>query len=888
MANNPIDTNSFQHFLLIRGVEYEIQEPVNFDKSNFKCEQNNYARDTFYGNEESLLEFYQNYGSQGQTFVNNDGILISHLPSGLDLLLQENKNNGSESDVKYILKKDGLEFTTGNFDFSTAETDNNTYFKSKIIQNTNNAKIKKREKINIDLLSTKDLDDNTIDAIPLQRMLLKAKPLYGESKFSSPTGFVNQNLFAGGGGGISNEIYYYYNMPQQVDLSEIENTLSFLDILDLSFGAEDFAKASNFGFIDAKEDLSNIKVNITDLFFSQTTDVDEGGNGYVGTQFNIVWGFDIANPIGIIRPIDYNLEEYQNFAFSQDLEYIIPFIPKGAKLWIYFRSRVVQSAAGGIPFQEPKFEAFTTLSAYNIKISATSTAIDRVINAVRWIDLIKQTYKGIGSLPVDANKFDVGGEYYDNFCFNKNLIRKITDKPFNVTLSDVVESLGELNCDSQINNDKIYIGNYGNFYENIDIGGFLEVPEYESNFSKNERYLVNEFVYGYEKFEQDRNERNTIDAIHTNSEWFPQVQNSINKKELKLPFIRDPFAIEVAAKSILSIKNNSDNTDDNIFIVDVVPLAPNTRKKFTRFLAWQVNGFQAKILTDNTFTWTSLGFIVGDTIKVNGTNRQVIAMTDNILTISYFFVGVQNNASFVSFDYPLTNVLYTNRTNEGLTSFSNLRKGDNFSNLRYSIKRNIKTWFPVLATYGKFIPTKKLKNTLFKANGECTTQFTGEPLAIKENEDILISDISSYKILNQDIYKTRVICSFEKALQLLNDIQNVRGFVRVQSTDGSIVKGYIKESNYIWSSGELDLELECKNESDFLTITYNAGILTINEVGYSEKQTNIKLYNIFNDYIQFFDINNVNLCNRTFFDKVLLNGVSYSSVTDLVNAIELL
>ena len=126
MANNPIDTNSFQHFLLIRGAEYEIIEPVNFDKSNFKCEQDNYARDTFYGNENDLLEFYQNYGSQGGTFMNNDGVLITHLPSGLDLLLQENKDNGSESDVKYILKKDGLEFTTGNFDFTTAETDNVT------------------------------------------------------------------------------------------------------------------------------------------------------------------------------------------------------------------------------------------------------------------------------------------------------------------------------------------------------------------------------------------------------------------------------------------------------------------------------------------------------------------------------------------------------------------------------------------------------------------------------------------------------------------------------------------------------------------------------------------------------------------------------------------
>ena len=116
----------------------------------------------------------------------------------------------------------------------------------------------------------------------------------------------------------------------------------------------------------------------------------------------------------------------------------------------------------------------------------------------------------------------------------------------------------------------------------------------------------------------------------------------------------------------------------------------------------------------------------------------------------------------------------------------------------------------------------------------------------------------------------------------------MRGFIRVQSPDGSIVKGYIKESNNLWSLDELDLELECKNESDFLTITYSSGLLTINEVGYDKRTADIKLYNIFNDYIQFFDTNNVNLCNRTKFDKVLLNGISYTSVTDLVNAIELL
>lgn len=856
MANNPIDTNSFQHFLLIRGAEYEIIEPVNFDKSNFKCEQDNYARDTFYGNENDLLEFYQNYGSQCGTFMNNDGVLITHLPSGLDLLLQENRDNGSESDVKYILKKDGLEFTTGNFDFTTAETDNVTYFKCKVIQNTAQAKIKKREKLNIDLLSDKDLDDNTITPIVTQRMLLKAKPLYQESEWNKSIDEIVNNSFA-----TTANLSPFNNVIKY----GIDNTLSFLSNLRPTFTTSPY---DSFSLVEAKDTLTDVKI-VIDLNFE-------------------TFGFG-SNPI-------YNIT-IRSGSLSTGLDSNLHVIPLQSAVGIYNGQIVVDFVNPVIAGEriEVLFENVgltkVNFSTANCKISVTSTAVSSVINAVRWIDLIKQNYKAIGSLPVNAPKFDVGGEFYNNFCFSKNLIKQELTKPFNVKLSDTIESLEEVNADAQINSTEIYVGQYTDFYRNIDMGGFLIKPDIESNFTKNERYLVNEFNFGYEKYEQDRSERNTIDSIHTNSQWFPQVQNSINTKEIKLPFIRDPFITEVARRMSFSSDNNSTNEDENIFIADVIQLPPNSKETIIRFLKYQSNGNgELKILAGKSFSWDLLGFNVGDTIKVNGTNRIVLEIQKSILRVtSTDFSGVVNNYEIrLEIEYPLTNVLYVNRTNQGLIFSDNLRNADNFSNLRYSIKRNLKHWFPVLATYGKFILNKKIKNTFFKANGEATTQFLGELNPIKENEDILISEISDKKILNQDIFKTIVECSFQQGVQLLNDIQNVRGFIRVQSPDGSIVKGYVKESNNLWSLDELELELECKNESDFLTITYSGALLTINEVGYSQKVANIKLYNIFNDYIQFFDTNNVNLCNRTKFDKVLLNGISYTSVTDLVNAIELL
>lgn len=900
MTNNPIDTNSFRHFFEIRGVETEIIEPTNFDASNFKVEQEDIARDTYYGNEETQLEFDINFGAPTSTYVDNNGILINHLQSGGNLLIEENKNYGNEADVKYILKKDGVSFTTGNVDFNKDYvTDGETYVKCRIIQNNNQFLIKKREDITIDLLATEDLDDNPITPIPVQRMLLRAKPLYQYSKFkgngtqavgiaqfSSFDGIVQTPALGGLFRGANNG-----NIVEEYD----DNTISFLNPV---FAINYFGKPlqENFTFIQADEDLTNVNILITDLdaYTSQSKNdffstIVLSGSGRVRLVVRV--GIDVDNFTEYIL-----YEKTFGFVDSTPIEYLptsfnlnIPLIRKGERVYIY-----LQPFVGGVSFNNDLgdlafYRVLAVMNDIKVDINGTSTAISSVINAVRWIDLIKQNYKAIGSLPVNAPKYDVGGEFYDNFLFTKNLIKQDLTKPFYLKLEDTKEHLLEQCAYTQINNDEIYIGQYEDFYQNIDMGGFLEVADFESSIVKNQKYLVNKFIFGYEKYEQDRTERNTTDAIHTNTEWFPQAKNSINKKEFKLPFIRDSFITEVARKMSFSTTENSSSDDDNIFIADVIQLAPNSKETINRYFQYESDGNgKFKILSDKTFRWDLLGFNVGDTVKVNGTDRTVLSINSTILQLTSTDFSGTSFTDKILFEiiYPLSNVLYVNRTNEGLIFAENLRNSDNYGNLRYSIKRNMRHWFSVLATYGKFIPTKKIKNTYFKSNGEAKTQFQGEPNPIKENADILISDISDKKILTQDIYKTKVRISFTQAKQLLDGIQNVRGFIRVQNPSGAVIKGYLKEADFIWTTEELELQLEVKNESDFLMVNSDGLGFVINEVGYDEKVSNIKNYNIFNNFIQFFDENSINLCNRTKFDKVLLNGVSYSTIDELVNALE--
>lgn len=855
----------FEHIFEFEDFELEVIEPVGFDASNFVIDQENYARDTYSFNDKIDFAFYNDKGDPlGVPITLNNGVLLTHKESGLRFLIEENKRKGSEAIVKYKLKLDGSVISIAQFNFAEVDTDNESYFKCKLIQDTQKALIKKRNTIKIDAFSNKDLDDNTITPITTQRLLLTALPINGVSTWQSPEGFLNVELT----GGFATDFYWYYNPCKQSIKYEIENSLSWLGALSVS-SFDDYDTMAEFAVLEAVEQLTDVKIEITDFLFYQNI------LGQTESSFRIVWGYSTLFPIGAHSVYNSGVINNGTFGYSGDITYTIPVVPKGASVWIFGRSRV----GSGLD------KAFTTLSAFNTKISATSTAIDSVIEAVRYIDLIKQNYKGIGSnLPVNAPKFDVGGEFYDNMCYTGKLIRQITDKPFYLELKETVDSLMEFNGDAQINDDEVRIGQYEDFYQNIDMGGFLIAPDKNFKYTKNGRYLINEFSLGYEHFEEFRGESGTLQSIHTDTQWYIPANNSMDKKDVKLPFTGDSLRIESVKRRNTRITDNAEDTDDEIFRSDITSLPPNSRRKTQAFLRYSSNGSRVVILSDDSFSWNLLGFNVGDTIKVNGVSVVVESYTAREIVLIYTSVVNSGTMVFI-IDYPLTNVQYVTRTNQGLIYSANLPSADKFGNLRYSIKRNIRYWYAYLATAGKFIVEKSIKNTFFKNNGDCITQFTGEPLPIKENDPIVIQDITDYKILNQNIITTTVTATFESVKELIGKVQNDRGFVRVQDQEGRIVKGYIKKLDHNWKYNELKLTLEEKNESDFLDITFASGILTINEVGYPTKIVTEKMYNIFNGFIQFFDENNINLCNRTYFDKVKYNGVIYNSIDELLIAI---
>jgi hypothetical protein len=873
---------NFKHYLVFSFGKVEVFEPIGFDASDFVIEQDKdkWGRDTYYGSENKSLYFGNEYSEPLEVErVLDNGMILRHKTSGLDLLLNENKVFGAESIVGYELEQNGTIINIGEFDFGeTFKTDGFTYAECKIIQNLEQAKIKRREDVKVDLFATEDLDENFITPIQTQRMLLKAKPVVRKSKWINST-----PLLISQGGTFEPA---FFNPIRNLTEYGIDDTYTWVDEYlegdDTNPAIRDIGKSifNSSGFATGVK--VNIKLNLTTTYRTNTSNVPIQiiGKCFVSNNTPSEW---LTNVNDISSDFFKEIIDVDgSFSIDQTFEILFPSIPVGAYLYVFF-----YSGSGGNAF------LFNEFKDSFVNIELVSTGINSVIETVRYIDLIKQTYKGINGGSVVAPKFDVNGQFYNQFCFNGKLIRQIITEPFYNDLKDTIKSLDEVCADSQINKDNNYIGQYTDYYSNNDLGGFLIAPDSEFDITKNKRYLINKFNYGYEKFEKDRDEDNTLDAIHTESEWYVPNNKSENEKKVKNNFVRDPFKTESVRRRATERDNTASESDDDVFISDVVTLAPNSRGEFTAVLKYQRSDANNTfvILANKNFSWDLLGFSVGDIIILNGNNHRALIIDSRTLTLEGAG-GTDSGEQTFTINYPLTNVGYVNRTNQELIFSSDLQNSDNFSNLRYSIKRNAKHWFPYLATAGKFIPNKSVKNTYFKANGECTTQFVGEPLPIKENETVLITDISNEKILSQNIIKTTVTVSFDKIKKLLDDMQVVNldntigGFIRIQDNSGRVLKGYIQKATYLWKYEELSLELEERNESDFLTITYIGGVLTINEVGYDIKTSIEKRFNIFNDTIQFFDENNLYLCNRTNFSLVSFNGIVYNSADELAIAIQ--
>lgn len=905
----------YKHELEIVGIGaplmYEICEPIGFDGLQFETEQESkrFARSVNFGALDKL-DFVNAVGNLATTpqVKNQYGDISEYLDYGLEWLLYGLEQKGFEFEVYYHLSKDGLYYPKMQLDFSEKDiTDGKNYVSCKLIDIGVIMDYKRQGTEIFNAFSDKDFKGNTITPLPTFNYLRRATPVTQISKFRSNNIQVTAQSYE-----TSRSIESYNvlaNNSNVVESYDINNTLSFLSptyTRSLAFDNNGVLQpipvdSGSFQFLEAKNDLSNLTFSFSNIVaqvravkydFFGTSVVTASGKARL---MMLIGGFDLATEgfdtyelwskdYADITDFD---SVYSNVPNSLNIS--IPFIERSKRVYIFFANDCTATFTN-TDHSLAHASIETLINGMTIEVKATSTAIDSVIKGARWIDLIKQSSKYISNLPVNAPKFDVGGEHYNNVVFNRRMVSQKTDY-FNVKPDDVFESVEEVCADYEINRNEIFIDHYKGFYTNNEIGVFQIVPSKDYQRFYNDRAMLKSYKYGYKTYEQERTTIGTSNAISTESEWLLPNLLADNTKEIKNYFVRDAYAIQSIIDLEIKQPTTSTNDDDKVYIEEFVALQPNSFGTFGARLLMRINGTNLEILnrdsngdsSDVVINWNILGFGVGDTFEItNGQNvgsYSVVSITNSVLTLSPIgFTPTFTGDGYIKVKYFYSNVFYQTRLTQGVI----LPLNNTLANINYSIKRNILRWGSWIATAMLYNKTL-LKNTFFKSNGAFVSQLIGESGSITENSNINYTDLDE-PIINANVHNITLVASYESVVDYMNAYSNDRGFVRCYDMQGKVIKGYIQKQSYNPFTKEFKTTIEEKYYTPYLTLTYTNGILNVDGTDYD--LGGISNWWIFeNDFFKVFDKNSIQICNFYKFNFVILNGVSYTTKLDLQNAL---
>lgn len=833
----------------------EIDEPFGFDGATheIKNESGHHSRNVIIANQDIKFEFTRD----------------NHL-NAFELLKNQLKIKGWELNVEFILERDNVEFTTGILDGLTA-TKYRDSIEFNIIQNTLFDFIKKNENVKIDAFSDTDLEGNNITPCQTQNIFLKAKPILRQSKWSEKSA---QNI---AGSLIGN----YFSMSSVIPIAnnliqyEINSTFAPFDI-DFTIAdniTEERTKRIANRFIRVNETLTEVKISLKNLRIK--------GQAGAGLSQNPRISVTIVTPNIDLNgfadtPETFILWENQNFYspfdIQQDFELNIPSISAGKIVLIEFVFFGSFANLGGFVW------GVDIYSIDEVTISATSTAISTVVKGVKLHDLLKHQSDSMGAAFED-NVF-LSDDYINNFVLNGRMLANLDDLPFNNTFKQTFESFSiESGSDWQVTENTIETNLFSDYYKDIEIAQFDELPDSNGEIMANSDLAINiiEIVFKKSSDERTNNRDNTSDDVHTNlqARFDSRKADAIWKREMN--HIRSAYLIEEQRRkgNIIEERSKSLENDENLFCLDCVPIAPNTQNTISVFVSFRRfalnNNGMLELLSNGSFRWTNIGVVVGQNIIVNGLNHQVTAIEDFKITMIQlqppFTAGV-GEGSF-TLVYSLQGVAFTNRTNEGFDVINGIRDPEDYSNLKFTLKRILNKWSKWLATAGQYLINKNINITEIKVNNQLDTKLIDEVNNIVDFDPINLDvDYLENRILNGNTHNLRVYADFEKATQLFKDVRDVKGYIRVNTLNEKVIKGFVKDLNYNWRSQELVFNLLERKDN------------LINEL--AEIVENINNFNTINDFVYIYDYNNNLLFTPIQFNYFSINGIIYENV-DLFN-----
>lgn len=856
------------------------EEPVGLDAADFAIiqEDGRMGRDIQYAGGKARFQFSR----------------MMH-PEVFDILQRYDTLFGFEAIAKLGIDYGGIGqiLIIGNIDFSTS--DNNTFdlFKCDVILDQDKSMIKRNIEVKTDLFSNVNVDGGVIASCVPMKILIKPKPLSVLTRWES----ISNDAFTLAQG--STQEPGWFNKIKKITVSGIDGDLTWLSDY---YQGDDVSEISKFRILKAQTTLVNVKAIIKKNLSTQWISNPPFDNaiqvqGYIFKGTTATWLNDFNSQGGTSQ--FYNTGALQNgnanYNDNGTIEFDLGTIETGQEIFFVFRH-----GSNGNDISR------TTYGNTSLEISASSIDYPSVNNAVRLIDAIRYNVKSAGNSIVYFPMAEQGGYLYNQFIFNGNLLRNLTEKPFYLMFKDIVEWFPELNLDYEIQADGvIFIGGYDDFYPDYQMAEIDNVVFDDYSKSNNEEFKINIFNYGYESYQSQKENdvANTYDGVHAETQLKLFNKSVNNKKEIKVKFIRDPFFLEEnRIKAFRKQENSATQDDDKIFILDVYPSSSiNSSAIFfteTDLLQHSFDTVTGLLTLRNTgnFRFDILGIQVGGGFAITTTSPQlnsgiytVVEVSSNYLVLQPFGsttpTTANNGERYTRFTYqvPVSSIAGVNWTNQEFSLIENIANPNEFSNLRFSVGRNLEKYHPYLATSNLYHSQLPARNVFYKNNPEAFTVLNGIPL--KEGEHTVpLNPILSPKNTN-----IKFILTFDFYYNLMQDIRSDRrGYIKCEDPDGNVLKLYPKDMKFkssMETEGELTMIGKDKYQRYLVNITdSNQGFITIN----GENTMQFLRYEIINNYFYIKDQNGVLLYKRLLFNQIAVNEAIASNETELIQWLNLL
>lgn len=866
----------FLNFLSDTYGRKQIDEPIGFADVDFNIKQRTggMARDIALNGDKIEFEF---------TYMRDHH--IKHL-------LYYFNHFGFEAKCNLEIEIDTNNAYICELDFATAQTDDYQYIKIKGLPLSDYQILKRRRTVKVDLFSDKNVDGDYISPLVPENILMLATPLVQKSKWDQTTDY-SENLDSKGSDNPTGDDctnWYYVNPCQSLVEQGIEESSTFFNASEKTQNRNNPATISGFYLWKAKDNQKNINVNIKGLDLKLSTDTDNGGSGYVSMSLIVKYGTDLGTATEIVLLNTY-LEENRSFTHVGDFTASIPDVKRDDSVWVFFQFKVRQSKTNVVG--DPRFECFTEIkSGLTIEATAESTSYSSICPSFGLYEAASQIVKSISGMKIVAPRFQIGGDLYGNRLLNGNLLRSIKDKPFNISLEDLEKSFPEIRFDYEVTPDgKVFFGGETDYYTSNEMAVFPNTQFDEMTKEFNTLYTVNEFSFAYKNYQslKENTVAGSADTIHGESRYVFNNKKVENKKPIEVEWTRDTLLIETQRKQgLLIAENTTTQDDDGIFALDTV--ATTNDQTFTEVTelshSYQASTDKLILRTDGVINFTLLGFQTWSIFTIfapdnNAGDYNVDSIDPSQISLTRISSGAIGNSNdgvrSTKYQYTIDNayIPYTNRTIQGFDSVPfNLNAGDKYSNLRYSVARNIRNyWNSYLATCNMFWKDVTIKNTWYKNNGECTTSIGG--VIVKEKDDILPSNPIVTPFLYTDVVFKHV--DFLDFVNLQNAIRTQRGFIRFIDNNRKVVKLYPTEVEYSLLEQKLSIKGEEKFEPTTMLIVTDPNYILIN----NETRVDSIIYEIKDEKLFVFDSTRQLLYNGVYWYEVSINGAFADSKNKL-------